>query len=210
MTDTVFRHQGLLDKYIGDAIMAIYGAPIANPDHARLACRTALAMMQELKPLREQWKEQGIMEMDIGIGIATGPMVVGNMGSVTRFDYTVIGDAVNLGSRIESLNKVYGTHILISEQTYQMVKDEFPHMREIDIARIRGRQEMVRIYELMSADLFPHMDWLPEFTRAYELFRADLRAQARKVFQTLADSVNDPVSRHYVERCAAPRRRMND
>ena len=210
MTDTVFRHDGLLDKYIGDAIMAIYGAPLAHPAHAKLACYTALDMMKELHALKEQWGAQAYADMDIGIGITTGPMIVGNMGSMNRFDYTVIGDAVNLGSRIEGLNKIYGTHILISEPTYKMVKDEFPYIREIDVTPIRGRLEMARIYELMLPELYPHMDWLAEFHRAYELFRANLHPQARKVFQALANDVRDPVSTHYIQRCVAPRRRMGD
>jgi adenylate cyclase len=132
MTDKVFQHDdGLLDKCIGDAIMAVYGAPIHHPDHARRACHTAIDMMRELHRLQVDWKQQGLPGMDIGIGINTGPMVVGNMGSKTRFDYTVTGDAVNLGARIEALNKQYGTHILISEFTWRQVKDEFPQTREI-------------------------------------------------------------------------------
>jgi len=210
MTDKVFQHDGLLDKYIGDAIMAVYGAPIPHPQHARLACRTAVDMMQALRRMQADWKQRGLPGMDIGIGINTGPMVVGNMGSKTRFDYTVIGDAVNLGARIEALNKQYGTHILISEFTYHQVKDEFPQAREIDVTTVRGRNEPVRLYELMLAEDYPHLDWLPEFARAYELFRADLRAQARTVFKKLAESYNDPVSRYYVERCQTARRRRGD
>jgi adenylate cyclase len=210
MTDKVFRHDGLLDKYIGDAIMAVYGAPIPHPQHARLACRTAVDMMQALRRMQAEWKQRGLPGMDIGIGINTGPMVVGNMGSKTRFDYTVIGDAVNLGARIEALNKQYGTHILISEFTYNQVKDEFPHAREIDVTTVRGRNEPVRLYELMLAEDYPHLDWLPEFARAYELFRADLRTQARTVFKKLAETYNDPVSRYYVERCQTARRRRGD
>ncbi len=210
MTDKVFRHDGLLDKYIGDAIMAVYGAPIPHPQHARLACRTAVDMMQALRRMQADWKQRGLPGMDIGIGINTGPMVVGNMGSRTRFDYTVIGDAVNLGARIEALNKQYGTHILISEFTYHQVKDEFPHAREIDVTTVRGRNEPVRLYELMLAEDYPHLDWLPEFARAYELFRADQRTQARTLFKKLAEAYDDPVSRYYAERCQTARRRRGD
>ncbi|HJW80726.1 MAG TPA: adenylate/guanylate cyclase domain-containing protein, partial [Acidiferrobacterales bacterium] len=210
MTDKVFQHDGLLDKYIGDAIMAVYGAPIPHPQHARLACRTAVDMMQQLRRMQAGWKQRGLPGMDIGIGINTGPMVVGNMGSRTRFDYTVIGDAVNLGARIEALNKQYGSHILISEFTWRQVKDEFPQAREIDVTTVRGRTEPVRLYELMLAEDYPHLDWLPEFARAYELFRADLRTQARTLFKQLAETYNDPVSRYYVERCQTARRRRGD
>jgi adenylate cyclase len=210
MTDQVFRHEGLLDKYIGDAIMAVYGAPLPQPDHARRACHTAVDMLRALRALQADWRDKGLPALDLGIGINTGPMVVGNMGSQNRFDYTVIGDAVNLGARIESLNKQYGTHILLSEFTYSQVKDAFPHLREIDVTTVRGRNEPVRIYELMLAEHYPHMDWLEEFVRAYELFRANRHAQARPLFQKLADTVNDPVSRYYVERCRAPRRRKGE
>jgi adenylate cyclase len=207
MTDKVFKHNGLLDKYIGDAIMAVYGAPIHHPDHAKLACRTALEMMQAMQSLRDEWKKSGFADMDIGIGINTGSMVVGNMGSKGRFDYTVIGDAVNLGSRIESLNKTYGTHILMSEFTYRQVRDEFPHIREIDITQVKGRQEIVRIYELMLPWQYPHMNWLRDFARAYELFRAGLTGKARAVFEQLYKTTQDPVSNYYAQRCKATRRK---
>jgi len=210
MTEQVFRHEGLLDKYIGDAMLAVYGAPIAHPDHAKRACRSALDMVRAARVLQAEWIAQGLPPLDLGVGINTGPMVVGNMGSKTRFDYTVIGDAVNLGSRIESLNKQYGTHILVSEFTWRQVKDEFLYMREIDIATVRGRSEPVRLYELMLPEQYPHMDWLKEFGRARELYHADLRAKARPVFEKLAADLNDPVSRYYAELCQPPRRRRGE
>ena len=210
MTDQVFRHEGLLDKYIGDAILAVYGAPLHHPDHAKRACRTALDMVRAARAMQIENENQGLPPFNLGVGINTGPMVVGNMGSKTRFDYTVIGDAVNLGSRIEALNKQYGTHILISEFTYRQVKDEFTQVREIDVTTVRGRNEPVRLYELILPELYSDLDWLPEFQRAYELFRADLRAQARPVFKKLAEAYGDPVSRYYAERCHAPRRRRNE
>jgi adenylate cyclase len=201
MTEKVFKHDGLLDKYIGDAIMAVYGAPIYRDDHALLACRTALEMLQELQLLRVQWREQGLPQLDIGIGINTGPMVVGNMGSRDRFDYTVIGDAVNLGSRIEALNKIYGTHILLSEFTYEQVRHEFPHIREVDVAEIRGRQETVRIFELMPVDDGVALDWLPDFERAYRKLREARYAEALPLFEQLSENVGDSVSRHHMHYC---------
>jgi len=210
MTDKVFQHDGLLDKYMGDAVMAVYGAPIYRPDHAKLACRTALDMMAALRALQAQWRRTGHPVLDIGIGINTGPMIVGNMGSQTRFDYTVIGDAVNLGSRIEGMNKVYGTHVLLSEFTYHQVKDEFPTMREVDVTRVRGRNEPVRIYELIANENYPHLDWLDDFAKAYGLFHAGHPKKALPVFEQLEKAVNDPVSRYYAQLCHLPRRRGDD
>ncbi|MFA5757584.1 MAG: adenylate/guanylate cyclase domain-containing protein, partial [Smithellaceae bacterium] len=114
MTNQVFHYDGLLDKYMGDAIMAVFGAPLDQPDHALRACRTSLAMMKELHKLQEKWKAEGRPAFDIGVGLNSGDMVVGNMGSEMRFDYTVMGDMVNLGSRLEGINKEYGTNIIIS------------------------------------------------------------------------------------------------
>lgn len=201
MTDKVFKHDGLLDKYIGDAIMAVYGAPIYRDDHALLACRTALEMVEELRALQAQWREQGLPQLEIGIGINTGPMVVGNMGSRDRFDYTVIGDAVNLGSRIEGLNKTYGTHILLSEFTYEQVRSEFAHIREIDLAHVRGRRQPVKIFELLPASSGRSLDWLPQFQRAYALMRADNFTEALPLFEQLSTSIQDPVSRYHMHYC---------
>ncbi len=140
MTNQVFYYDGLLDKYMGDAIMAVFGAPLDQPDHARRACLTALAMMRELRRLQNKWEAEGRPVFDIGIGINSGEMVVGNMGSAMRFDYTVMGDMVNLGSRLEGANKEYGTNIIISEFTYNHVKDTIC-CREIDSVRVKGKNQ---------------------------------------------------------------------
>ena len=205
MTEQVFRHEGLLDKYIGDAIMAIYGAPLPQPDHAARACRTALDLVRAVRALRTEWHSRGWPPLDLGVGINTGPMIVGNMGSKTRFDYTVIGDAVNLASRVESLNKQYGSHILITEFTWQQVNTEFPQAREVDVTTVRGRQEPVKLYELLLPEDYPHFDWLRDYARALQLFRAEQWVQARTLFLRLAEEYHDPVSRAYAERCPASR-----
>ncbi|MEE8388490.1 MAG: adenylate/guanylate cyclase domain-containing protein [Acidiferrobacterales bacterium] len=210
MTEQVFQHQGTLDKYIGDAIMAFYGAPVRLDDHAVLACRTALDMMRELHILQSQWTQEDKPVLDIGIGINTGPMIVGNMGSESRFDYTVIGDAVNLGSRIESMNKIYGTNILISEFTYEHVRDKFDHLRKIDVAPVRGRQEPVGIYEMILSHNYDDLDWLPEFDRAYKLFGNNEIKKAKDIFEKLVVETADPVSQYYMMRCQNPRRRSGD
>jgi adenylate cyclase len=117
MTDVILANDGTVDKYMGDAIMAFWGAPVWQEDHQVRACRAALAMMDKLKELQVGWEQRGIPRIDIGIGISTGKLTVGNMGSATRFDYTVMGDSVNLGSRLEGLNKEYGTHIIVPKYT---------------------------------------------------------------------------------------------
>jgi len=149
MTDIVLTHDGLLDKYMGDAIMAVYGAPVPQTDHHLRACITALDMIESLKKLQEKWESEGVPRIDIGIGINSGPMVVGNMGSEKRFDYTVMGDNVNLASRLEGINKEYGTTIILSEYTLEHVKDLFL-VRELDLVRVKGKKEPIRIYELMG------------------------------------------------------------
>lgn len=149
MTDIVFERKGYLDKYIGDAVMVVYGAPLPQTDHPALACITALDMIAELKRLQQKWEAEGLPFLDIGIGINTGPMVVGNMGSKRRFNYTVMGDSVNLASRLEGLNKDYGTHIVISENVYKDLSGEFL-CRELDTVTVKGKTEPTRIYELIG------------------------------------------------------------
>jgi len=134
--------------------MAIYGAPVDLEDHAACACATALEMMAQLRELQSRWRSQGRPVITIGIGINSGLMSVGNMGSDTRFDYTVTGDHVNLGARLEGTNKQYGTHILLSEYTYQeLCNGSQPNpfvARELDLVRMKGKKEPVRIYELIG------------------------------------------------------------
>lgn len=149
MTDIVIKYNGTLDKYVGDEIMAFWGAPIEQDDHHLLACRAALDMMSVLKRLNTNWENIGKPPLDIGIGVNTGDMVVGNMGSTSRMDYTLMGDNVNLGARLEGTNKVYKTHIIISEFTYAYVKDNV-FVRELDLIRVKGKEKPVKIYELID------------------------------------------------------------
>ncbi|MCS7084445.1 MAG: adenylate/guanylate cyclase domain-containing protein, partial [Aquificaceae bacterium] len=149
MTDLIISYRGTIDKYMGDAIMAFWGAPIPNEEHAYYACIASLAQLEELKKLQQRWVEQGYPVIDIGIGLNSGYAVVGNMGSSHRMDYTVMGDTINLGSRLEGTNKQYGTRIIISEFTYAKVKDRV-YVRELDIIRVKGKNEPVKIYELLD------------------------------------------------------------
>ena len=149
MTAIVFKFDGMLDKYEGDAIMAVFGAPIAHGNHAYNACAAALEMQEQMLKLRELWGKQGRPQLHARCGLNTGPMVVGNMGSENRFDYTVMGDSVNLGARLEPANKQYGTKIMIGESTYLMAKDKIL-ARELDLLRVIGKTEPVRVYELLG------------------------------------------------------------
>jgi adenylate cyclase len=147
MTDIALDYGGTLDKYMGDAIMCFWGAPLPQPDHAVLACKSALRQMQALDELNKHWPEA--KHIHIGIGLNSGIMTVGNMGSKLRMNYTLMGDHVNLGSRLESTNKEYGTGIIISEFTYAHIKDRFV-VRELDNIRVKGKNKPVLIYELVD------------------------------------------------------------
>jgi adenylate cyclase len=149
MTAIVLKNGGMLDKYVGDAIMAVFGAPLELQNHAFVACKTALEMMEELRFLQEAWQGESKAVLDIGIGINTGEMVIGNVGSPKRMDYTVIGDNVNLASRLEGVNREFGTHIIISESTYDMAK-EYVTVRGLGEIKVKGRERQVAIYELVG------------------------------------------------------------
>jgi len=149
MTNIVLKHEGTLDKYVGDAIMAYFGAPIDQPDHEKRACEVALEMRAALPALQKKWKYEGKPYVDFRIGINTGEVIIGNVGSETRFDYTIMGDEVNLGSRLEGANKKYGTHIMISESTKMRVENDYV-VRKLDYIRVKGKTEPIRVYELVG------------------------------------------------------------
>jgi adenylate cyclase len=148
MVRVLFEHHGTLDKFVGDMVMGLFGAPVADPKHADHAVATAVEMTAALERLNEKWRANGQPTLDIGIGINSGEMIAGNIGSDTIMSYTVIGDAVNLGSRLESLNKDYGTHILISQAT----KDRLTipvETRLVGEAHVKGRSQAVVVYEVV-------------------------------------------------------------
>jgi adenylate cyclase len=151
LVEVVFRHRGTLDKFIGDAIMAFFGAPFDNPDHALQACRAAVEMSDVVRRLNARWEAEGRESLHTGFGIATGEMLVGNFGSSQRFTYTVIGDQVNLGARLESLNKEYETarHIIISQGTYELVRDHVV-ARPLGSVTVKGKHRAVDIYDLVD------------------------------------------------------------
>jgi adenylate cyclase len=147
MVEIVFAHKGTLDKFVGDMVMALFGAPLDDARHAQHAVDAALEMIRELNRLNEKWAAEGRPALDIGIGISTGPMIAGNIGSEAIMSYTVIGDAVNLGARLESLNKQYGTRIIISEATRDALPDRYV-FRPLGDVVVKGKTKPVAIYEV--------------------------------------------------------------
>jgi adenylate cyclase len=147
MTDIILEYSGTLDKYVGDEIMWFFGAPIPQEEHALIACKCALKQMETLRQLNSEWPPE--KRINIGIGVNTGIMTVGNMGSMGRMNYTLMGDNVNLGARLEGTNKQYLTNIIISEHTYGLVKDMIV-ARELDNIRVKGKNKPVLIYELVD------------------------------------------------------------
>ncbi|MFV2031907.1 MAG: adenylate/guanylate cyclase domain-containing protein, partial [Gammaproteobacteria bacterium] len=145
MTRVIHKNRGTIDKYMGDAIMSFWGAPLRDSEHARHALYAAMEMIEELKIIRKEFSSRGWPEINIGIGLNTGAMNVGNMGSEFRMAYTVIGDAVNIGSRLEGLTKKYGVNIIVSESTRAGI-NEFV-FRELDLVRVKGKNEPVAIFE---------------------------------------------------------------
>jgi adenylate cyclase len=203
MTDEIFAHDGTLDKYIGDAIMALWGAPIPQADHAVRACNAALGMITRLQALDQSWRMRGLPELDIGVGINTGPMVVGNMGSARRLSYTVMGDNVNLGSRLEGLTKLYGSRIIASESTVRAAADAFC-VRELDLVRVKGKRLPVRIFEVLGA-VDEQERWMP----LVEMFQVGLAAYRQQRWEeavaafeaALQQAPGDGPAELYLERC---------
>ncbi|MCW8825100.1 MAG: adenylate/guanylate cyclase domain-containing protein, partial [Gammaproteobacteria bacterium] len=170
MTNILFKEKGTLDKYIGDAVMAIYNAPLDDPDHPILAVRTAITMQSTLKELNKRYQKQFNVDMRIGIGIHTGKAIVGNFGSPRRFNYTAMGDAVNLASRLEGQTKYYGVEIIISEGTLEGLGGAFM-VRKLDKIRVKGKLEPVEIFQLFSEGATPENTALAEkFDMAMESY----------------------------------------
>ncbi|HVH50263.1 MAG TPA: adenylate/guanylate cyclase domain-containing protein [Candidatus Bathyarchaeia archaeon] len=205
MTSIVFERGGTLDKYIGDAVMAFWNAPFEQESHAALACRTALDMMARIHQMQEKWAAEGKPRLDIGIGLNTGVASVGNMGSSLRYGYTALGDSVNLASRLEGLNKDYGTHILVNETTYLATKNSGFVFRELDLIRVKGKLQPVVIYELVAAvaDLSPDTQCrLERFHQSRALFQQRRWLDAQSAFQSILDQwPDDGPARAYWKRC---------
>jgi adenylate cyclase len=205
MTEVILVHGGIVDKYQGDALMAEFGAPVPLEDHALRACRAALAMNRALDRMAPEWEAAGKPRLDTRVGINTGKMLLGNLGSRRIMDYTVMGDAVNLGSRLEGANRAYGTRILVSEYTWAEVRDRVIG-RELDWIRVKGKTEPVRIYEVVAEvgdPIAPETEHrLEEFARAYALYQDRDFAAALRAFSAIAERhPEDGPTRLYVTRC---------
>jgi len=209
MTDIVLDHSGTVDKFEGDAIIAFFGAPVPYDDHALRACYVSIDMQKGLAKLREKWSKEPhwpkiVHSMQMRIGLNTGPMVVGNMGSKTRMDYTMMGDSVNLAARLEGANKQYGTLNMISEYTYKDVKGSI-EVRELDLIRVMGKTEPVRVYELLDRKgEVPHelQKVYNAYTEGLALYREQKWDDAIAKFeQALILKVDDEPSKRYIVRC---------
>ncbi len=204
MTEIVLINEGTLDKYLGDAVMAFWGAPVEVKDHAYKACVTALQMQEKLVGLREKWSSSGQTPIRIRIGINSGEVIVGNIGGEKRFDYTVLGDNVNLASRLEGANKEYATNIMISDTTYDCCKDKIL-ARELDVILVKGKNKPTKVYELISLvgdkkaeEAVEKMDL---YFQALELYRQKSFEPALDYFNRSYKKLGDYPSKVYIQRC---------
>jgi adenylate cyclase len=205
MVDCIQREEGMLDKFIGDAIMAAFGIPVGHDDDADRAVRTAIAMITELRAWNTTREADGKMAVDIGIGLNSDNVVSGNIGSKKRMDYTIIGDGVNLAARLESACKQYGAKILISEFTYRALRGTY-RTRELDIVVVKGKTKPVAIYEVLdfhNDDSYPHMiDAMGLFRSGIAKYRQREWDAARKLFEeVLSLNSKDKAALMYIDRC---------
>lgn len=204
MSEVIFKNKGTIDKFIGDAIMAIFGAPVEQEDHAIRSCQTAVDMKTELVKINEYEVKGGREKLRIGIGINTGEMTVGNIGSRKRFDYTVIGDAVNLAARLEGLTKFFGVEILASEYTVNLVGMDRFLFRELASVKVKGKDKPVIVYELISEYDRRHEveSWLQPFNEGIKAFKAQQFETAKKQFEQVnVLRGQDLTSQYYIGQC---------
>ncbi len=201
MTDIIMEKRGLVDKYIGDAIMAFWGAPLSNENQAEDACRSVLKMSAGLKILNERFEKENKPPLDFGVGLNKGEVVVGNMGSTKRFNYTIMGDEVNFCSRLEGLTKAYGVRCLVSESVVTSVKSADIYFRELDLVKVKGKKEPKKIFELITKEITPDfrkmLDAFHEGRLAYEKGKWD---EALLYFKQALSLEEDAPSRLLLER----------
>ncbi len=205
MSNIVLKNDGTIDKYIGDSIMAFWNAPMDCADHAYQACKAAIESQRRLEHLRNtKWKEENVPQFRARYGINTGELIVGNMGSDRRMNYTVLGDAVNLASRLEGINKMYNTSIICSEFTYELVKDKIA-CRILDVVRVKGKKKPVAIYEVLgfTDDITRETGiFIQEYADGLNLYRNREFNDALKIFsKLLLQQPGDAASKLLKERC---------
>ena len=203
-TDIVIKWNGMVDKYMGDAVMAVWGVPLAQEDHAQLACGAALEMSEAVRAMAKKNGQIESLKLRIRIGINSGKMIAGNVGAKSFFNYTVLGKNVNIASRLEGVNKVYRTVITIGQATAELVKDDFV-LRELDFIRVKGMDQPLWIYELQSNRKSPDTSQTrinQLFSSGRDLYQAGNWAAAREYFEKgLALDKNEGPCRAYVARC---------
>jgi adenylate cyclase len=204
VTEEIQAAQGTIDKYIGDAVMAFWGAPHADPEHARHACLAALRCQSRLRALNERWRSEGLPQMRCRIGIATGELIVGNMGSQERLNYTVLGDPVNLASRIEGLNRHCDTGILVADSTFAEVRGQFV-ARPIDRVRVKGRETPLLVYEILgvAGEVDDSVIRLAaDYAAALQsYFERDLQGAVVRLDALLANTPDDGPAQMLLKRC---------
>jgi adenylate cyclase len=205
LTQILSEHKGTVDKYIGDGILAFWGAPVPDDNHALHACNAALICQAKLKDLNRKWASAGKSPLATRIGISSGETVVGNVGSSERINYTVMGDNVNLASRLEGVNKLYGTHIIVSRATYEAAADKF-WFRPLDIVAVKGRSGGTTIYELImkkgEEDTDQVAELCVEFAKGFETYLARDWEASIKIFQNLTSKFpHDIPADLYLTRC---------
>lgn len=204
MTKVILQYKGTVDKYMGDAIMAFWGAPLGDRSHALHACKSALSMMDKLEQLNNKLVSDGKPRIDMRIGINTGNAVIGNVGSEDRFNYTAIGDCVNVTNRIEELNKLYGTSIIVNQSTHHIVEKHFK-FRLLDFVAVRGKHDGTLVFELLQ-DKNKFGDKLSKYNEdfkvAFDSYMAGRFEEALSLFEALEnDYTFDTLASRYVERC---------
>jgi adenylate cyclase len=195
-----------VDKYIGDSIMAFWGAPLPDEEHAARACRAALLCRERLKVLNKKWAAAGKVALPTRMGISTGETVVGNVGSSERINYTVMGDNVNLASRLEGVNRLYGTQILVNRTTYEQVAEEF-WFRPVDLIKVKGKSIETTVYELMGGkgdeEEMDYLAWFcRDFTLGFEAYKNRDFAGGEAIFGRLSKKFpSDGLAALYLKRC---------
>jgi len=200
--EEIFRTEGTIDKYIGDAIMAFWNDPVDQPDHALRACMSAVGAQRRLREFAARMKERGLPEMRARIGVNSGIATVGNMGARGQVNYTVIGDEVNLASRLEGVNKEFGTDIIASEATYGPARERV-EARELALIKVKGKKHPVRIYELLGlrGEVDPgRIEKARAFEKGLEAFRARRFEEALGIFRPAA-AAGDRASAPYARLC---------